>query len=422
MKKFAEQFKKQAEKAKLSAYERDDLRARLLSYMEYHPLPEGRRNVATVGHNSAGKGALPMWQNSWYLGRMIGSVAVLFLVIVPALAEKALPGDVLYPVKVRFNEELRSAMNSSPYQQVEWETERLERRLAEAQLLAESGRLTPAAEAEVADAIKEHSQAVLASIETIRASDTEDAALAKMSLSSALEVSAEVWTNMDIEKGASSTLSSAVSAARANVGPAADQVSYSKLQSRVEAETTRAYEYLQSLEQVSETEKSDIRRRLTDVQVKMDNAAKLKEEDEEAAIRLLTEALGSTRKLISFITNLDVRRNVSIEELVPITPTAEEKGAVVSQKLADASALVAQVKAGLNQLSSNSNDHEAISATVEQYDALVLTAEAALAEGDLEEAEVAAAAALELAEALRGTMVGLGLITEGETETPTEDN
>lgn len=420
MKRFAEQFKKRAEKVRLSAYERDDLRERLLAYMEYHPLPEGRRNLAT-GKGQTKKATVPMWQNGWLLGRLMSGVAVLFLVIVPALAEKALPGDVLYPVKVRFNEELRGAMNSSPYQQVEWETARLERRLAEAQLLAENGRLTPAAEAEVAEAIKEHSQAALASIESIKESDTEDAALARMSLSSALEVSAEVWTNMDMESGASSTLSGAVSAARDTVSPSDVQVSYAKLLSRIEAETTRSYEYLQSLNQVSEAEKSDIRRRLTDVQVKVDTAAKLKEEDEAAAAKILVEALDSTRKMISFITNLDVRRNVSIEKLVPITPTEAEKGAVVEAKLKDADSIVTEVEAALSRLSSTSNDYVAISATVEQYQSLVLAAEAALNEGNLDEAEVSAAAALELAEALKGTMVGLELMVE-EAATSTSSN
>src|SRR5690606_3090567 len=393
MKRFAEQFKKRAEKVKLSAYERDELRGRLLAYMEYHPLPEGRRNVAT-GQASVRKTSVPLWQNGWYLGRLAGSVAVLFLAIVPALAEKSLPGDVLYPVKVRFNEELRSAMNTSPYQQLEWETERLERRLAEAQLLAENGRLTPAAEAEVAKAITEHSKAALAGIESIGESNTDDAALARISLSSALEVSAEVWTNKDMANGTSSALSGAVTAARDTVVPSDNRISYSKLSSRIESETTRAYEYLESLEKVSEEEKSNIRRRLTDVQVKIDTAANLKEEDEEAAAQMLVEALGSTRKIISFITNLDVRRNVSIEELVPITPTDEEKGEAVVNKLAEAAAIVGEVEKGLNQLSSNSNDYVAITATMEQYRSLIKEAETALADEKMDEAEASAAGAL----------------------------
>src|SRR5690606_12611899 len=125
-----------------------------------------------------------------------------------------------YPIKVRFNEELRGAMASSPYQKIEWETERLERRLAEAQLLADSGRLTANAEVEVANAIRQHTEAARASIDTIRQSDNDEATLAEITLSSALEVSAEVWTRREHNSGAaSSTLSGAVSQAKAAISP-----------------------------------------------------------------------------------------------------------------------------------------------------------------------------------------------------------
>ncbi len=423
MKKFAEQLKKRAEAVRLSDMERDLMRERLLAYMDYHPLPEAlkledRRIVRGV------RGQLPSFMNAWFVGRFTGVAAMLLLVVVPALAENALPGDALYPIKVRFNEELRGAMTSSPYQKIEWETARLERRLAEAQLLADSGRLTEAAEVEVANAIKQHTEAARVSIDTIRQSDNDEATLAEITLSSALEVSAEVWTRRENSSTSSSTVFGAVSQAKAAIAPnpANENISYARLLSRVEAETTRAYEYLGSLNTVAtDAEKSDINRRLNDLKVKIDSAVQTKDIDEAAASKQLADALGSARKLISFMTNLDVRRNVTIEELVPIVPTEEEKGAVVAVKIEDAARLVVEAEAGLSKIATSSNDHVAITETITQYREVEKSAREQLAAGDIANAELSAAAALEIAEALRQTMVGLGVSTTTEakaTSTP----
>jgi hypothetical protein len=406
MKRFAEQLKKRAETVRMSTAERDDVRQRLLAYMDYHPLPETKRweAVRFVG----GMKGLPNFVNAMFVSRFVGITAVMLLVVVPAMAENALPGDALYPIKVRFNEELRGAMVSSPYQKIEWETERLERRLAEAQLLADNGRLTAAAEVEVANAIKQHTEAARLSINTIRENDNDEATLAEITLVSSLEVSAEVWTKRDAG-AAPSTVSGAVNDAKASIAPSENNeaVSYVKLLSRVESETTRAYEYLDSLDAVaSEAEMNDINRRLTDLNIKIDLAAEMKETDEAGAAVLLTEALSNSRKLISFMTNIDVRRNVSIEDLVPLVPTEEEK---LRQQLSDATALVEKIEDSLTQIDISSNDYVALRETIDQYYELEETVDEALDDDDIGTAEVAATAALELAQALQNTMVGLGV-------------
>lgn len=411
MKKFAEQLKKRSEKLRLSSYERDELRGRLLSYMEYHPLPQSAETVG--GRVTRGKKQVSIFVNGWLVGRFVGVATVMLLVVVPVMAEDALPGDTLYPIKVRFNEELRGAMVSSPYQKVEWETERLERRLAEADLLAGTGRLTPDAEAEVAEAIKSHSDAAREGIASIRVADNDEAALAEIALTSALEVSAEVLTS---KKGSSDSATSSVlfgavnDAATAHLG--GSTVSYKKILSRIEAETTRAYEYLNSLGNIATAEqKSDIERRLSDVKTKMESASKLKEQDEAGATLLLTEALSNTQKLISFMTKFEVRTNVTIEELVPIVPTDKEKLDMVEGKFMDASKKIEAIEISLSQLSPSSNDYVAIAATVEQYRSLEIEATAYLTAGELEKAELVAIEALELVEALEDAMIGLGIKT-----------
>lgn len=56
-------------------------------------------------------------------------------------AEQALPGDLLYPVKVEVNESVRSAIAISGEAQATWDARRAERRLEEAEELAAEGRL-----------------------------------------------------------------------------------------------------------------------------------------------------------------------------------------------------------------------------------------------------------------------------------------
>ena len=48
MKRFSEQFHKKASAVKLQAAEKRELRERLVSYMEYHPLPESLRVVEST--------------------------------------------------------------------------------------------------------------------------------------------------------------------------------------------------------------------------------------------------------------------------------------------------------------------------------------------------------------------------------------
>ncbi len=418
MKKFAEQLKKRSDSVRMTVDEKSQLRERLLVFMEYHPLPGGQAvDLRQISRSQVR--VLPAW-NPWLMGKMAGGFAVLLMIIVPTLAEDALPGDTLYPIKVRFNEEIKGAMNSSPYAKIEWETERMERRLAEAQVLAEAGRLTPEAEAEVADAIKQHSATAKSNIEVIRASDNDEAVMAEIALSSALEVSAEVLTNRQTDSASSTTslLSGAVSDARASLVVNDSDLSYDKLFSRLETETTRAHEYLRTLDQtISVSEKDDINRRLKDVRVKTEAAAIMKQADETGAAKQLAEALGSTRKLISFMTNLEVRRNVTVDELVPIALTEEERRQTLEIKLADASGLVAAVEADMINMATTSNDYLAVSDTVSRYRELETEVAEALSAGDLGEAEVTVGLLLELSQALRDTMVGLGFeASSSETE------
>ena len=429
MKRFSEQFKKKSESIRLRAAERADLRDRLVSYMEYHPLPSGMR-VERISGEKRGISSEPFSViafNVRYVRNAIGMLAALLVVAIPVVAEWSVPGDVLYPIKRNINEELRSTLTLSPYAKVEWETKRLERRIAEARLLAEKGELTPEKEAEVVAAVRAHTDAAQQEIAHLRQEDADTAAIAEITFASALEVQSEVLagdTQPETYDETGSSVDALVYAVQEVVADAKEAVdeatpSYEKLLGEVEAETTTAYELFASVQpQISDEQRQDIERRLADIERKVAEAIALYAEGsiqatttdtnktetemdgsdatdvngEESAtsssettddfegegmvgatatktidvseevkrdsqkpmvvnqlpvegdpIRILREALQDVQKLIRFITDLELREAISIDELVPVTLTDEERLSLARDDYTVASTLVDEI-------------------------------------------------------------------------------
>ncbi|PIQ78424.1 hypothetical protein COV82_01015 [Candidatus Peregrinibacteria bacterium CG11_big_fil_rev_8_21_14_0_20_46_8] len=126
-----EQFREEAKKLSLTASEKSTVREFLVAHMQSHPVAE--QPVATH-------------QSFWSFLRAIQTVpAALLLILFMSIgtgfaAERSLPGDILYPIKVNITENVRTFVAVSPEAKINWETERAGRRLEEVEVLVRSGR------------------------------------------------------------------------------------------------------------------------------------------------------------------------------------------------------------------------------------------------------------------------------------------
>lgn len=392
MKRFSQQLNNKAKNISLNMAEKRELRERIVSYMEYHPLPSAiKRETAVISGQE--EHFILFNFNKWRFLRWSGSLALLLVVSVSYLAEKAIPGDVLYAVKVGFNEELRSTMAISSYEKVVWETERLNRRIAEARLLAEEGKLTHEVEAGVASAILQHSDNARREIEHLKLSDKDEATLASIGLTTALDVQSESLDRGQVGQVEGTDQSTNLIKAAITQTQNAELLSqdnelpsYNKLIAKVESETTRAHELLKGVTTyATEVEQGDIKKRLDDIDKRISTAMATAEADEQAAKQGLVNALQQTHRLIVFMTNIDVRSSLTVEDLVPNTLTIEERFAALRLQVKETEGLIEKVEIALSTSTASSVDQvvvEKVLPAIEKSKATIVTLNESLLTSD----------------------------------------
>lgn len=446
MKRFSEQLHKKSLSVSLRASERAELRARVQSYMEYHPVTHSAPQ--TLSREDRAVLTEPFRTVSfslWQLARYTGALACVVIVAVSYTAEETVPGDALYPVKVRFNEEVRSTLSFTPYQKITWETERLSRRIAEARVLADEGRLTGAVEEEMAEAVRTHSETARREIAELTETDRDEATMASLHLATTLDVQS-VALREEADEAASlventtgeaatdsmeSLLAKVVENERSQtVTPDASTMpAYERVLAHVETDTTRARELLSSIRGSATTEElADIERRLADADRTMAEALTQATEDRDGARTRLLDVLQRTQRLIVFMNNIDVRAAVRVEELVPVQLTETERAALVADAVGFARSTSALTKTALVSATFPVAEAQRIDYILKRIDELLVTAETAIAQGDISTAEEAGTELRALSLDMRA-LVGIDAqapataIEEnasGATSTPTE--
>lgn len=156
-----------ARRTALTADEKAMGREMLRSYMAMTPM-------RVVREAKPAKKAMPF--RFALFGRAAGVAGLVTTMLASAAgvsyaAEGSLPGDVLYPVKVGVNEELRVAFAATAKDKANVEAERAERRLAEAEALAKKGTLNAETRIALEAKFKAHAEKAKARIEKSDAAD-----------------------------------------------------------------------------------------------------------------------------------------------------------------------------------------------------------------------------------------------------------
>ena len=129
-----------------------------------------------------------MWQGqgapflTFFLRPVPAVLLIMFFVVsgsgISFAAEGALPGDFLYPVKVAVNEEIRARLAFSDEAKTEWEAARVERRLEEAETLAEQGRLDAEILVKIEERFEEHAERMRGRLDALEAGGNIESAAA----------------------------------------------------------------------------------------------------------------------------------------------------------------------------------------------------------------------------------------------------
>ena len=208
MNKYFQNIFNKTEQVKLSSIEKEEMRANLELFAIKHHV----RNADTVRLllQEGSKSYISAFVEMLTLQPLISKLKPMPIILIIALligggtsfaAEGALPGDVLYPIKVSVNEEVRSFVAISAEAQAKWDARRAERRLEEAEKLAAEGRLNAETRADIESRFEGHTKAFEVQTKKIESKQNTKISLEINSdFEASLKTHAQVLTQIAAEK------------------------------------------------------------------------------------------------------------------------------------------------------------------------------------------------------------------------------
>lgn len=202
MNNFFEQFKKTARDIRLSAQEKQAMRVRLYEAMHASPL--------SAAHDVPLKPALGRPSPYFFFSpRWATALAVVLVMVLSSgtafAAQGALPGDVLYAVKVNVNENIQTALATTPQQKAQVNASLAEERLQEAEMLAAQGKLDATTSSQLAANFDEHAQAAQTIADHLQTNDPAAAAQISTQFDSSLAAHAAILTELGDDSGSATT-------------------------------------------------------------------------------------------------------------------------------------------------------------------------------------------------------------------------
>lgn len=163
-------FKKYTKKVGLTDLEKKNMRSAIYSFVtKQQPVrkPFFNRHINWRGEKNF---FLLILNSKPMIASIIAAVLIAFSGGTAAAAENTVPGDLLYPVKVKINEEVRSALALTSEAKINWENRRAERRLEETEKLAGENKLTTTTATMLAEKFQEFADKADDRLEKLQAS------------------------------------------------------------------------------------------------------------------------------------------------------------------------------------------------------------------------------------------------------------
>ena len=150
--------------------------------------------------------------------RILAPLAVVLVVFAgggtAAAAQGALPGDVLYPVKISVNEAVEAALATTPVARAEVSVKHTVRRVEEAEVLAARGELTAETGEKLAATFEVHAQSASELADKVEAEDPAAAESLRTKLESSLSAHGEILAMLTVGGAAANQEGTGAVAAR----------------------------------------------------------------------------------------------------------------------------------------------------------------------------------------------------------------